>query len=100
MFDNLGDKLKILAIIVTVLGLIGSVIIGVTWSKSEDKYGDPSTNFEMGLLGFLVGTISTCISSWGIYALGEAADCRVKIDQLMVDMSEIKIKLKQAQDSK
>lgn len=100
MFDNVGDKLKILAIIAVVLGLVGSIIIGVAWSKTEDKYGDPSTNFGMGLLGFIVGAISTCISSWGIYALGEAADCRAKIDHLIVELSEIKVQLKKAQDSK
>ena len=72
MFENIGEKIKIFAIILTVLGVLGSFIgMIAAWVEGEE--------FLLGL-GILVGgVISSYIFSCFIYAFGELVDNSHKI---------------------
>lgn len=65
MFNNIGERLKTLAKVFAVLGIIGSVISGIVlMSLSEYLIG-------AGLTTMISGSLVSWISSWGMYAMGD-----------------------------
>ncbi len=60
MYDNVGSKLKTLAQISAICGIVGSVICGFI-----------SGNFLLGLLIIVVGSLVSWLSSLTLYAFGE-----------------------------
>ena len=69
MFDNIGEKLKKLAYVITIVGAIASVIGGLITISS-----DPIAGF----LTMILGAVSSWASSFVIYGLGELI-CDTKI---------------------
>ena len=65
MFENVGGKLKTLAIISCIVGIFGSVIGGLI------LIGDIPL---AGILIILIGSFASWIASLSVYGLGEAVD--------------------------
>ena len=65
MFDNIGDKLKGLALFLCWGGIIYSVISGIIVCSDFKLW--------IGLLIIVIGSLVSWISSWVIYAIGEIA---------------------------
>ena len=65
MFDNIGEKVKGLAIFLCWGGIILSIILGLRFFGVGIIYG---------VLTMVLGSISSWISSWIIYAIGEIAE--------------------------
>lgn len=64
MFDNIGGKLKTLAITLTVLGILGSIIGGGIICSDDDIVG-------IGIAVMIVGSLLSWVSSMAIYGFGE-----------------------------
>ena len=73
MFENIGNKIKTLAKVLVVVGIIASFVSGVVIIASTD---DP-----IGLLVMILGSISFLISSYLIYGIGELIDITSKIEK-------------------
>ena len=77
MFNNIGGKLKILAWIEFIGGMVLSVIAGIIYlviaSKIEAStyYQAYITTISAGIAFLIVGPIGSWIGSWATYALGE-----------------------------
>ena len=63
MYDNIGSKIKTMAIIVLVTGIIASLICGVFISDTFDS--------PIGLFVIIGGSISALFSSYLIFGFGE-----------------------------
>ena len=66
MFDNIGKKIKILAYVLTWVGIIASVITGIAMMNSFD-----STVRTIGLIVLIVGSVLSWASSFIIYGFGQ-----------------------------
>lgn len=66
MFEDIDVKLKVVAYVQCILGIIGSVILGII-IMAADLIG-------IGLLVMAYGSFMSWLSSLGIYGLGEAVD--------------------------
>ena len=85
MFDDIGSKLKTLAKVSTILGIIGSVIAGCA------LMGD---DFLTGLLILVLGSVFSWIGSFTVYGLGqliENTDELVKQGQVQVQQGRVQI---------
>jgi RNA polymerase subunit RPABC4/transcription elongation factor Spt4 len=70
VFKNIGGKLKTLAAIVEILGILGSIIAGIVSGVAVGKY-DGGTGFGVFLLYAIGGSLISIIASWYAYAIGE-----------------------------
>jgi len=68
MFDNIGDKIKVLAKVMFFLELITALIMGFALMFGEGETGG------VGLIVFFVGPIVAWISSALLYGFGELID--------------------------
>ena len=75
MYKNIGKKLKVLAEIWCILGVLGSVAAGALLYVLKK----PPLDLLYCILIAVGGTIVAILSSWGIYALG---DVHVKLQRL------------------
>ena len=66
MFDNVGSKVKVLAVVGCILGIIGSVILGATAMFSGQ--------LPLGIVYIVVGILISWLSSLTTYAIGESAE--------------------------
>ena len=66
MFDNIATKLKVCAVIFTILGVISSIIYGIILF-AEDLIG-------AGVLVIVFGSLSSWVGSFMMYGLGEAIE--------------------------
>ena len=69
MFENVGGKLKVLAIVVVVLGIISSIVSGIILMFSEIDGA-----FGFGLLIIGGGILGSWITALPIYGIGQAAE--------------------------
>ena len=67
MFDNIGSKVKGLASVVCIGGIVTSIISGLAMMISLES-------FLAGFLSMIVGALGSWIGSWALYAIGEAVD--------------------------
>ena len=65
MYDNIGSKLKILAVVIGIIQAVGSFVVGVVILVDEGG---------VGLLVILLGPLFAWITTWALYALGQIAD--------------------------
>jgi hypothetical protein len=63
MFDNIGSKIKGLAVTVFGIEAFASVILGI-YNLTDDE-------FAIGIILLLVGPINAWVSSWLLYGFGE-----------------------------
>ena len=63
MYDNIGNKIKGLALATAVFGIIGSVIVGFFFAVTGSTL--------VGFLIILVGALVSWVSTWLLYGFGE-----------------------------
>ena len=68
MFDNIGGKIKTLASVITWLGIVGSVIIGIILMATAEEL------IFAGIIIAIVGSISSWIGSFLLYGFGELVE--------------------------
>lgn len=78
MFDNIGDKIKTVAATIAWLGIIGSIIIGIIMI-AEGTSG--------GLVVMIVGSLSSWVSSFTLYGLGQLIE---NTDTISSEMESIR----------
>ena len=78
MYTNVGAKVKALAKVICILGIIGSVIMGITMiaggSGMSVYYGNGNMMVLPGLLMIVLGSVLSWASSLALYAFGEMTD--------------------------
>ena len=65
MFDNIGSKVKTLATVSCIIGIVASIIIGLMLLQANIIYG---------LIVAILGSFVSWISSLAIYAIGHTAE--------------------------
>jgi mannitol-specific phosphotransferase system IIBC component len=82
MYNNLGSRLKTLAIVIAIVGIVGSVVTGIILATAG------------GFLAFLIpavaGSLVSWLGSWVMYAIGETHE---RTEQNAAALSEIRSKL-------
>ena len=75
MFQNAGGKIKTLAVVLFVIGIIGSLVCAVVFGRTApDRWGETQFSFLSFILILAVGVLSSFISSLFLYAFGDIAD--------------------------
>ena len=82
MFNNIGDKIQIWAIVLTVMGMIGSIIYGALYMQVSVTYG---------LLIMIFGCIGSWISSFLIYGFGEIIIKLNEISKTLADQRKLSV---------
>lgn len=85
MFDNIGEKLRGLASVTAIIGIVFSVIAGL---------GMMLESFLLGVIYMLIGALLSWVGSWTVYGIGEAVTnserCLYKIHQLERELDQLK----------
>ena len=89
MFHNIGEKIKILATIMTILGIIASVISGIAFIvysivEAYDVSGLVA-GIILGVLTMVVGSLLSWISSFLLYGYGELIENSTIIKEKLAD---------------
>ena len=74
MFDNIAGKIKGLAVFITWVGIIGSIISGLAYIFTVPAYA------FVGLIIMIVGSISSWIGSFTLYGFGQLIENTAKPD--------------------
>ena len=77
MFSNIGGKIKKLAIILCILGMIGSVIYGIVCFANSNRYENLTL---YGILILVGGCLVSWIISFFVYGYGELIERAASID--------------------
>ena len=89
MFNNIGEKIKTLAIIITILGIVASVISGIAFIVSSivDSYDVSrlAAGIILGVLTMVVGSLLSWISSFLLYGFGELIENSTIIKEKFAD---------------
>ena len=70
MFFNIGNKIKVLAMVTTIIGIIFSIIFGIIIMIE---------NFFLCLISMLICGVSSWVGSFMIYGFGELIECAQRI---------------------
>lgn len=68
VFKNIGGKIKVLASVVAWLGIIGSVIGGISYMTIDEDF------VFLGIIIAVVGSVGSWISSFVLYGFGELVE--------------------------
>ena len=85
IFDNIGKKIKILAFILCVLGMLSSLFGGIYKCL---ELGDHYATEDYAVLALLIipfGCLLSWISAFTLYGFGELVDQTTKIRELLED---------------
>lgn len=78
MYNNIGGKVKNMAVIFCLLGIAGSVMLGFMLASNEKTTAT-------GILILLIGPFSSWLSSLALYAIGQSAE---NTDEMMKIVKE------------
>ena len=78
MYNNIGEKLKAIAKVLAIIGIVGSVISGIVLMLTG--------MIGAGFITIISGSLVSWISSWGMYAIG---DTNVKVTEMNSRLSRI-----------
>jgi len=85
MWDDIGKKIKILAKVIALIGIISSVIAGiilfVNGIKLNQNWGGGNILIFSGLGTIIGGSIISWIASWFMYGFGELIEKTNKIEK-------------------
>ena len=76
MYENIGQKLKTLAIVEAVIVSVASIVSGIILTFYDDF-------ILVGILTATVGTLLAWVSSWVLYAIGETAENVAEIKRML-----------------
>lgn len=82
-FENIGSKIKTLAVILTVVGIVASVLIGMFMLTVNAGYG---------LLIMIVGSLISWVSSFFTYGFGELIEKTTEISKNTKEGVKVEIK--------
>ena len=82
-FENIGSKIKTLAVVLTVVGIVASVIFG---------FFILSANAGYGLLIMVVGSLISWVSSFFTYGFGELIEKTTEIARNTKNGVKVEIK--------
>lgn len=82
-FENIGSKIKTLAVVLTVVGIVASVIFG---------FFILSANAGYGLLIMIVGSLISWVSSFFTYGFGELIEKTTEIARNTKNGVKVEIK--------
>ena len=90
MYTNVGAKVKSLANVICFLGIIASVIAGISMiaggSQMSMYYGGGNPMVVSGLVLIVLGSVGSWASSLALYAFGEMSEhvaaMRNKLDEM------------------
>ena len=68
MYDNIGEKIKVVAVAGCILGIIASLIVGIPLISNADRYNPTAT---MGWVIIIVGSLASWLGSFCLYGFGE-----------------------------
>ena len=71
MYDNIDEKLKGLAKVLFIVGIIASAVSGIVIMKNNPGVSEDNTFIITGLMVIVFGVISSLFTSWVIYGIGE-----------------------------
>lgn len=74
MFDNIGGKLKTLAVILFIIGVVASLVCAIAFGITVDRWGDADFNFWLFLLILVAGCIGSYIGVLMLYAFGQLVE--------------------------
>ncbi len=77
MFDNIGGKIKVLVSVICIIGIIVSVIIGITTISEGDEF------IVAGVIIMVVGSLAAWLSSFVLYGFGELIEKTCEIAKIM-----------------
>ena len=78
MFENIGEKIKGLAKVICVIGIIISVIFGLYFLAGEEN--------PAGVIFMLIGPIASWASTLVLYGFGELIDRTTEISKDIKDL--------------
>ena len=83
MFSNIGNKIKGLAITLTVLGIITSIIYGIIVASTASELSGFAKNAGVigGLLIIVVGSVLSWIGSLVLYGFGQLVESAQNIEK-------------------
>lgn len=88
MFDNISDKMKSAATALAILGITGSIIIGIIIiSEANNSYYPSATETLSGWLVIIVGSLSSWVSSFTLYGFGQLIE---NTDAIFSEMESIR----------
>ena len=81
MFDNIGGKIKTLAKVICVLGIIASVILAIVMfvAAEEGPYSTEGTYTTLGVIFLIGGPLMSRIGSFFTYGFGELIEKTTEI---------------------
>ena len=97
MFDNIGKKIKALAVAIFVFGTIGSIIIGIVYlvKSANITHDDLIAEYRsIGAMTMFGGPGISWISSWFTYGFGELIDKVSDIERntgTMINPTKLKV---------
>lgn len=77
MFENVGNKIRMLAKVICVLGIIGSVIAGISMIAGGSQisyYSNSNVLILPGLLVMILGSVVSWANALLLYTFGEMAE--------------------------
>lgn len=72
MYENIGDKIKGVAVITAILGIIASIIYGGSIIAATNRYG---SGVGLGWMIIIIGSLLSWVSSFVLYGFGELIEC-------------------------
>ena len=94
MFDDIGGKIKNLATVICVVGIIASVILAIALWSQNDKY-NPTVALGFGVL--IGGCVGSWVGSFFMYGFGELIDETTRNREIS---QQILLKLSASNDEK
>ena len=82
MFNNIGGKIKTLSVVVTLIGIVASIIIGIAFITNEEVL--------IGFVVMLAGSFISWISSFVLYGFGELI---CNSDKIAKECNEIRLNM-------
>lgn len=82
MFSNIGGKIKKLAVAITILGMIGSIVAGISIMSIGGRYGSyyRSGSVVSGVLVIVIGCLFSWLASLSLYGFGHLIEKVEDID--------------------
>ena len=68
MFSNIGSKIKVLAVVITCIGIVASIIIGIVLMTTDEELIVP------GILVMIAGSLLSWLSSFFMYGFGQLVE--------------------------
>lgn len=87
MFDNIGNKIKTLSVVLCIIGIFSSVVIGIYLILNVDstttavKEQINSNNVINGMLIIILGSLFSWISSFCLYGFGGLIERVINTDE-------------------